>query len=294
MPMPATNHNAAHNKKNAMITVFLGAALVYLFANESFEATPPERSSVYYSFVVDGRQNSRTLMMERPVTVKPLVEQQYKNIVHQAYDYSCGSAALTTVLNGYLGRQFEERQIMDGLLKYGEYDKIVQRRGFSLLDMKRLVTVLGHPSGGYKGSFDDLKKLDHPAIVPIHYGGFKHFVVVKKYRDGRVFVADPALGNISFPEERFKTIWENNVMFIVFPNGFKPHSQLELTEADLRFVEDQTVNHMAFAEITHTVKADEELRDRAATLQRVIDADPKSATYNQPINIPLRTYYRRK
>lgn len=277
-----------------MFTVFLGAALVYLFADESFLAEEKAPSSVYYSYVLDSRQNSRVSMMERPIAVKPLVEQQFKNIVHQAYDYSCGSAALTTVLNGYLGRQFQERQIMDGLLKYGEYDKIVQRRGFSLLDMKRLVTALGHPSGGYKGSFDDLKKLDHPAIVPIHYGGFKHFVVVKKYRDGRVFVADPALGNISFPEERFKSIWENNVMFIIFPNGFKPHSQLELTEQDMRFVDDMTVSLAAFADIPHSIKGDEELADRASTLQRVLDSDSKSEKYNQPINVPLRMYYRRK
>ncbi|HEX6592013.1 MAG TPA: C39 family peptidase [Moraxellaceae bacterium] len=277
-----------------MLTVFLGAALIYFFADESFPVEEKAPSSVYFSQVLDSRQNSRAVMLERPEVVRPYAEQQFKNIVHQAYDYSCGSAALTTVLNGYLGRQFEERQIMDGLLKYGETDKIVQRRGFSLLDMKRLVTVLGHPSGGYKGSFEDLKKLDHPAIVPIHYAGFKHFVVVKKYQEGRVFVADPALGNISFPEERFKDIWENNVMFIVFPNGFKPHSALELTENDMRYVDDQTITRLAFIEIDHFVKADEERADRAAFMQRVLDADSKSPTYNQPINVPSRMYYRRK
>lgn len=277
-----------------MFTVFFGAALIYFFADESFEVRPADPSTIYYSYALDSRQNSRTTMMERPVTVQPEVVNKYKNIVHQAYDYSCGSAALTTVLNGYLGRQFQERQIMDGLLKYGETEKIVQRRGFSLLDMKRLVTALGHPSGGYRGSFDDLKKLDHPAIVPIHYAGFKHFVVVKKYSDGRVFVADPALGNISFPEERFKQIWDNNVMFIVFPNGFKPHSQLELTETDLRFVDDQTIDLAAFVEIVPEIKAQEELADRAGSLQRVIDKDPDSSTYNQPINVPLRTYFKRK
>lgn len=277
-----------------MFTVFFGAALIYFFADESFEVAPSPPSTVYYSYALDSRQSSRALMMERPVTVRPLAEQQYKNIVHQAYDYSCGSAALTTVLNGYLGRQFQERQIMDGLLKYGETDKIVQRRGFSLLDMKRLVTALGHPSGGYKGSFDDLKKLDHPAIVPIHYAGFKHFVVVKKYLGGRVFVADPALGNISFPEERFKQVWDNNVMFIVFPNGFKPHSQLELTESDMRYVDDQTVNLVAFTEVVPGIKPQEERADRASSMQRVLDKDPNSDTYNQPINVPLRTYYRRK
>lgn len=277
-----------------MFTVALGAALIYFAAVETFEVENKAPASIYYSYPVDGRHGSAWSIMERPVTVKPLAEQQYKGLVKQAYDYSCGSAALTTVLNGYLGRQFSERQVMDGLLKFGETDKIVQRRGFSLLDMKRLTTALGHPSGGYKGQFDDLKKLDHPAIVPIHYGGFKHFVVVKKYKDGRVFVADPALGNISFPEERFKQIWENNVMFIVFPNGFKPQSTLELTEADMRFVDDQTINAMVFNEIPLWIKALEEDRDYATTLQRVINADETSLEFGKAIDVPLRTYFKRK
>ncbi|MES2918893.1 MAG: C39 family peptidase [Pseudomonadota bacterium] len=277
-----------------MLTVVLGAALVFFFADTSFEKADIAPGTVYYATPVDSRQYARISFPERPVRVRPLVEQQFRNIAHQAYDYSCGSAALTTVLNGYLGRRFEERQIMDGLLKYGEYDKIVQRRGFSLLDMKRLMTVLGYQSGGYKGSFEDLRKLEHPAIVPIHYGGFKHFVVVKKYRDGRVFVADPALGNISFPEERFKTIWENNVMFIVFPGATPPAAHLELTEADLRFVEDQTINLALFNPTPYFVNTEENRADRAATLQRVLDADEKSDTYNQIISVPQRTYFRRK
>ena len=277
-----------------MFTVALGAALMYFAAIETFEVEDKAPGSVYYNFPVDSRQASAFSVAERPIVVKPLAEQQFKNIIHQAYDYSCGSAALTTVLNGYLGRQFSERQVMDGLLKFGETEKIVQRRGFSLLDMKRLTTALGHPSGGYKGKFDDLKKLDHPAIVPIHYGGFKHFVVVKKYKEGRIFVADPALGNISFPEERFKQIWDNNVMFIVFPNGFKPQSQLELTEADMRFVDDQTITRLAFEEIPVWIKGLEENADYASTLQRVFNADTESKTFDQPINVPLRTYYKRK
>lgn len=277
-----------------MFTVALGAALIYFAAIETFEVENKAPASIYHRYVIDGRQDSTLSIMDRPITVKPLAEQQYKGLVRQAYDYSCGSAALTTVLNGYLGRQFSERQVMDGLLKFGETEKIVQRRGFSLLDMKRLVTALGHPSGGYKGKFEDLKKLDHPAIVPIHYGGFKHFVVVKKYKEGRVFVADPALGNISFPEARFEQIWDNNVMFIVFPNGFKPQSTLELTEADMRFVDDQTISALAFSEVPIWNKALGENADYASTVQRVRDDDENSSTSGEVINVPLRTYYRRK
>ncbi len=52
--------------------------------------------------------------------------------------------------------------------------------------------------------------------MPISYAGFKHFVVYKAYKDGRVYVADPALGNISFDENRFKQIWDNIILYLLF------------------------------------------------------------------------------
>jgi len=170
------------------------------------------------------------------VNVEPLAAKKFKNVVRQVYDYSCGSAALTTLLDFYLGRNFQERQVMEGLLRFGETERIVERRGFSMLDMKRLVTALGHPSGGFKAEASDLETLDHPAIAPIQYAGFKHFVVIRTVYDGRVYVADPALGNISFTLHRFLEVWDNNVLFIVFPNGHKSASGLELHEENNRFV----------------------------------------------------------
>lgn len=48
-----------------------------------------------------------------PVTIKPQEVLKFKNIVHQAYDYSCGSAALVTVINSYLGIDISERDAME-------------------------------------------------------------------------------------------------------------------------------------------------------------------------------------
>lgn len=281
-----------------MFLLTIGSAIIYMFATDAFEVAEKKPSSIYFSHPIDSRHNSYTSLSQPIETVAPLVEQQYKNIIHQAYDYSCGSAALTTVLNGYLGRQFTEKQVMDGLLKFGEYDKIVQRRGFSMLDMKRLVTALGHPNNGFKGTLDELKKLDHPALVAIHYMNFKHFVVIKKYQDGRFFVADPALGNISFPEAKFDEVWDKvdgmGRMFIIFPNGFKPQSTLELTESDMRFVSDETISHLAFMQIKENTYQAQRATDRASTLQRVFNADSNADASEKIINVPLRTYFRKK
>ncbi len=142
----------------------------------------------------------------------------FRGIVRQAYDYSCGSAALTTLLNGYVGTSLTEQQTMSGLLQYGEYQRIIERRSFSLLDMKRFVTAIGFRKRWLsRWSFSDLVKLGQPAIVPISYAGFKHFVVYKAYKDGRVYVADPAFREYQFLMRGvFKEIWDNNTFICYF------------------------------------------------------------------------------
>ena len=171
--------------------------------------------------------------------------QKFRGVVRQAFDYSCGSAALTTLLDGYVGLQLTERQTMNGLLNYGERERIIERRAFSLLDMKRFVAALGLDSGGFKGDMQDLKELDKPVIVLISYGGFDHFVVYKGYKDGRVFVADPALGNISFKENRFAEVWDKTLFMINPGPNVKTLDLLAVDEDDLRIVEDSTVNYHA-------------------------------------------------
>ncbi len=83
-------------------------------------------------------------------------------------------------------------------------------------------------------------------------------------------------------------------MFIVFPNGFKPQSTLELAEEDMRYIDDQTIRQLAFSSLYLFDKQIVENADKASTLQRVLNADKESSDYNKPIDVPLRTYYRRK
>lgn len=228
-----------------MLLVLAGSILSFTMAQEAVVVEPFEKGVIVIQQDID----SSPIELRTDTRVEPLVEQKFRNIVRQAYDYSCGSAALTTVLNFYLGRSLGERQVMEGLLHYGESERIVERRAFSMLDMKRLVTALGYPSGGFRATIDDLIDLDHPAIVPIQHAGFKHFVVLRTIREGRVFIADPAIGNISFTLAQFQEKWDDNVLFIVFPGGDKPLDYLELKEEDLRYVDDQTLTLMALQQM---------------------------------------------
>lgn len=275
-----------------MIEITLGSAIMYFFASHALEIKEKPREAVYYSEIADSRHLSYTKNHREPVAIKPAIENQFRGIVRQAYDYSCGSAALTTVLNGHAGLNLTEQQTMEGLLRFGEYDRIIERRSFSLLDMKRFVTALGYESGGYRGEFKDLQT--QPAIVPIHYAGFKHFVVYKAYKDGRVYVADPALGNISFDEARFKEIWENNTLFLVNVPESQQTDLLALQETDLRHVDDATINRYALVDAQFSSDYMNKIADKASTMRKVLDLDPKSPTYNQPITTYMRLYYKRK
>jgi len=145
--------------------------------------------------------------------MEPFSELKYKNIVHQAYDYSCGSAALVTILKYHLGIDVTEQQSMEGMMAFGEKEKIIERRGFSLLDMKRYLASIQVDSAGFRAEMSDLLTLDAPGIVPIDYAGFKHFVVVKGIRDDRVFIADPSAGN---------THWKSKLNIQVPPDQGPP------------------------------------------------------------------------
>jgi hypothetical protein len=168
------------------------------------------------------------------VQIEPYSELKYRHVVRQAFDYSCGSAALVTILNYHLGLKVNEQQAMEGMLERGEKEKIIARRGFSLLDMKRYLASLGVQSAGFHAEVNDLRTLGQPAIVPIDYAGSHHFVVFRGIRDGLVYIADPSAGNIVFSIREFASLWDRNTLFVVYPQKDKPAlAQLALSDQEL-------------------------------------------------------------
>ncbi|MEG2263863.1 MAG: C39 family peptidase [Acinetobacter sp.] len=277
-----------------MLEIALGSALMYYAAKEALDIKKQPNGAVHYTEVLDSRNDSFVRMHRETVEVKPALLDQFQGIVRQAYDYSCGSAALTTLLNGYVGTQLDEQQVMSGLMKFGETDKIVERRSFSLLDMKRFVSALGLESGGYRGEFKDLVNQDQPAIVPISYAGFKHFVVYKGYKNGRVYVADPALGNISFEERRFQDIWENNTLFLInVPEQYRKNF-LALKESDMRHVEDATINRYALVDMQYPQFYMDKIADKASTIRMDRNRNTESEQFGEYQHNFLRLYYKNK
>lgn len=184
--------------------------------------------------------------------VTPLSAILDKNIVTQTHDFSCGSAALATLLNYYLNENFTESQVIQGLMEYGNKKNITERRAFSLLDMKKFVGLLGYKGAGYKAEINDLIELGTPCIIPIEFLGYRHFTVLKGIYDNHIFLADPYRGNTSYTLSAFKKMWYENVIFIIEPGGAPTLTALQLTNDDLRYINENTLQDILF-ENTHEI-----------------------------------------
>lgn len=202
-----------------------------------------EHPDGHYQTVVDEQHN---LVLDTYLTPAEEFSNQY--IEHQQYDYSCGAAALTTLLNYHLGENFTERQVIQGLFVHGNLERIRQRRAFSLLDMKRFVDALGYRGAGYTAELQNLRELDVPVVLPIEISGYQHFVVFRGIFDNRVFLADPWQGNTVYTVNAFEEMWYRQVIFMVEPGGRPTRNLLALTEEDMRYMDEDRVFWMLFPE----------------------------------------------
>lgn len=210
---------------------FLAALLIalgFLATQYPLKAVPEDEVVVYPD--IPG------IHLAQRYEVKPASVFKDENIVKQQFDYSCGSAALATLLNYYLGEELTEQQVIRGLMEYGDANLISQRRAFSLMDMKKFVTVLGYQGAGYTADLEDLKKLNGPCIIPIEFSGYKHFVVYRGIYSDHIYFADPFMGNISFTIKEFQGMWHKNIVFIVSSER-KTLDALLLKEKDLLIAE---------------------------------------------------------
>lgn len=144
-------------------------------------------------------------------SVRSLVELRREAVVMQAFDLSCGAAAIATLLNYQHGDRISEREValrLIGQPRYINNPLLVRARfGFSLLDLKRFVDERGYTGIGYGGlDFDDLVEKS-PVMVPIRTSGYNHFVIFRGALGDRVLLADPAYGNRTMTRTRFERAW---------------------------------------------------------------------------------------
>lgn len=148
------------------------------------------------------------------VKVSSLKERQFRATVRQKYDYSCGAAALATLLTYHYRDPVGEDKIFQEMWENGDQEKI-HREGFSLLDIKQYLEAHDYSADGYEAPLSKLAEVGIPAIALIRDNGYNHFVVVKGVRNGQVAVGDPSLGARVIPQDEFEKKLINRILFVI-------------------------------------------------------------------------------
>jgi predicted double-glycine peptidase len=154
------------------------------------------------------------------VSVVSYRDMPFRTVIRQQYDFSCGSAALATLLHYQYGQAVDETEVFKSMWAAGDHAAI-QAKGFSLADMKRYLASRGLKSDGYRVPLERYAQARTPAIAVIQVGGYKHFVVIKSVRNGEVLVGDPAIGLHAYTLDAFKKVWDG-LIFVVHDNADPP------------------------------------------------------------------------
>lgn len=141
-------------------------------------------------------------------------EYAFRTTLRQQYDFSCGSAAIATLLTHHYGKPVDEAQVFQSMYAAGDKTKI-RREGFSLLDMKQYLEAAGYRADGVRVPLEELARVGVPAIALINDQGYRHFVVVKGLRGDRLVLGDPALGARIIPREQFESSWVGGIFFVI-------------------------------------------------------------------------------
>jgi len=131
----------------------------------------------------------------------------------QKYDFSCGSAALATLLVYTYHQPATESSVFIDMYTNGD-QQAIRQSGFSLLDMKEYLSRHGIPSGGFRAPLEKIAEVRIPAIVLINEHGYKHFVVLRGIQNGQVLISDPAIGLRTESVGEFQKQW-SGIFFIV-------------------------------------------------------------------------------
>ncbi len=121
-------------------------------------------------------------------------------VVKQDKDFSCGAAALATLLNGFYGQSLTEDVLLKAL------DKGDNSASFE--DMVKAMPQFGFRAVGYATNYEQLSKLKRPVVVYLKHEKNDHFSVIRGIDANSVWLADSSLGNRRYSKDQFLAMWD--------------------------------------------------------------------------------------
>lgn len=143
-----------------------------------------------------------------------------ENMLMQKKDFSCGAAALATLMN-YFGDQISENELIEDILANLSQSEVQNRQeeGLSLLDLKQAALRRGFQVLGVKLQYSQLSKIPCPILVYLEIEEYKHFAVFNGVQGNQVLLADPSTGNKEIHVSQFVKDWKGNMALILYKKG---------------------------------------------------------------------------
>jgi len=145
--------------------------------------------------------------------IKSWIEFKNENLTRQEYDYSCGSASLSTILKYYYDLDIGEKEILDDILESKGYDISKKEQleeedmSLSFLDLANYSKEKGFKAFGLALDLNELQKLKAPVILFVKIRKSEHFTIFKNMDKNYVYLADPSFGNIKVKISKFKEMF---------------------------------------------------------------------------------------
>ena len=155
--------------------------------------------------------NHKNFYIQKPI--KSWVEFKNDNLVRQKYDYSCGSASLSTIMSYFYDQNMSEKSILSDILEMKGIDssraKELEKEDLSLsfLELSEYVKSKGFKAVGLALDLKALKSLKIPVILFVKIRKSEHFTVFKGIDDRYVYLADPSLGNNKIRISKFREMF---------------------------------------------------------------------------------------
>jgi uncharacterized protein len=147
------------------------------------------------------------------VQVVPFDRLSFGATIRQGRDFSCGAAAVATLLTFHFDAPTTEEEAFAQMWSDGD-QALIRAQGFSLLDMKTFLATRGYEADGFRVSLDELLRAELPAIALVTIEGYRHFVVVKGIQNERVAIGDPARGTRVLSRSEFEAM-RDDILFVI-------------------------------------------------------------------------------
>ena len=158
-------------------------------------------------------------------------ELKRRNVVMQERDFSCGAAALATLVKYHLGDNASEEFFLKKYQSLVSAETMRDRieNGLNMNDLEQLARGAGYETLKGTLTLEKLAESKVPLIVGISVQGYDHFVVYRGLDSEYIYLADPLRGNVRIFISEFLEQWQENGALAVVRKDRDPPPSSPLT-----------------------------------------------------------------